>query len=150
MARADVKIDGHGWGHGVGMSQYGAMGYAGQEGRDFRWILGHYYPGTAVQTVPTSRIRVRLKEAAAAARAVDRQGRHQAPQPRLTYRFSAWRGQIRMLDSHGRAVAHVPTPARVTGSKLRLVGKAENGVNGGRYRGALTLEPRRHQDPRRQ
>src|SRR3954464_14925732 len=65
VARADVKIDGHGWGHGVGMSQYGAMGYAAQENRDFRWILGHYYPGTTVKAVPTGRVRVRLKDAAA-------------------------------------------------------------------------------------
>ena len=47
-ARADVRIDGHGFGHGVGLSQYGAFGYARDEGRDFRFILAHYYPGTTV------------------------------------------------------------------------------------------------------
>src|SRR3954453_24267038 len=60
-ARADYVIDGRGWGHGVGMSQYGAYGYALDEGRDFRWILGHYYTGTNVGRVATSRIRVRLR-----------------------------------------------------------------------------------------
>lgn len=34
-----------GFGHGVGMSQYGAMVMA-REGADYREILSHYYPGT--------------------------------------------------------------------------------------------------------
>src|SRR5438067_2208215 len=38
-------ITGHGWGHGVGMSQYGAYGYA-QHGFTYSKILAHYYPGT--------------------------------------------------------------------------------------------------------
>ena len=41
-------IRGRGFGHGVGMSQYGAYGFA-QHGRDFRDILGHYYRGTSVR-----------------------------------------------------------------------------------------------------
>ena len=36
-----------GYGHGVGMSQYGANGMA-REGYDFLSILRHYYPGTEV------------------------------------------------------------------------------------------------------
>src|SRR5215212_4539432 len=61
-ARADYVIDGRGFGHGVGMSQYGAYGYALREGRDFRWILGHYYPGTNVGRVATARMRVLLRD----------------------------------------------------------------------------------------
>ncbi|MDM7854019.1 SpoIID/LytB domain-containing protein [Cellulomonas alba] len=38
-------IHGSGWGHGVGMSQYGAYGMA-QAGNDVAHILGHYYGGT--------------------------------------------------------------------------------------------------------
>jgi stage II sporulation protein D len=34
-----------GYGHGVGMCQYGADGMA-RQGRTFREILAHYYPGT--------------------------------------------------------------------------------------------------------
>ena len=60
-ASADYVIDGRGFGHGVGMSQYGAYGYALREGRDFRWILGHYYTGTstAAATEMTARARRR-------------------------------------------------------------------------------------------
>ena len=36
-----------GYGHGVGMSQYGANILAG-EGQDYRAILSHYYPGTSL------------------------------------------------------------------------------------------------------
>jgi len=37
-----------GYGHGVGMSQYGAAALA-RKGNDFRAILGHYYPDTRVR-----------------------------------------------------------------------------------------------------
>jgi stage II sporulation protein D len=38
-------INGHGWGHGIGMSQFGAQGLA-LHGRTWREIIRHYYPGT--------------------------------------------------------------------------------------------------------
>ncbi|MBI4377384.1 MAG: SpoIID/LytB domain-containing protein [Elusimicrobia bacterium] len=38
---------GGGWGHGVGLCQYGAAGRA-MKGQDYRRILGHYYPGTSL------------------------------------------------------------------------------------------------------
>jgi SpoIID/LytB domain protein len=42
-----VKIYGHGWGHGMGMSQYGAQG-AARLGCDYRTILDTYYAGSSV------------------------------------------------------------------------------------------------------
>ena len=36
-----------GYGHGVGMSQYGARALA-EEGKNWQEILGHYYPNTSV------------------------------------------------------------------------------------------------------
>lgn len=38
-----------GYGHGVGMSQYGANGMA-KEGYNYKEILSHYYPGTQIKT----------------------------------------------------------------------------------------------------
>ncbi|MES1247308.1 MAG: SpoIID/LytB domain-containing protein [Actinomycetota bacterium] len=52
-------MTGHGWGHGVGMSQWGAYGYA-RHGWSWQRILAHYYPGTEVSSAPVSRIRVLL------------------------------------------------------------------------------------------
>jgi stage II sporulation protein D len=50
---------GKGWGHGIGMPQYGAQGYA-QHGKPYRWILAHFYPGTEAGQAGRSRIRVLL------------------------------------------------------------------------------------------
>lgn len=41
---------GGGWGHGVGLSQYGAKGMA-DAGFYYRDILKHYYPGTEIGTI---------------------------------------------------------------------------------------------------
>jgi stage II sporulation protein D len=40
-----LRIKGEGWGHGVGLCQFGANGMA-RRGADFREILARYYPGT--------------------------------------------------------------------------------------------------------
>jgi stage II sporulation protein D len=55
-----VTLFGRGWGHGVGLSQYGARGRA-FAGQDAATILAHYYPGTKLGTIPlTTAIRVLL------------------------------------------------------------------------------------------
>jgi stage II sporulation protein D len=52
-------ISGHGWGHAVGMGQWGAYGYA-QHGLAYDKILAHYYPGTVLSTTTVKSIRVLL------------------------------------------------------------------------------------------
>jgi len=52
-------VRGHGWGHGVGMGQWGAQGYALQ-GYTYDEILGAYYPGTTPAQTPVTSIRVLL------------------------------------------------------------------------------------------
>lgn len=47
----EVKIFGGGFGHGVGMSQYGA-GYMSLNGHNFDKILKHYYSGISIATAP--------------------------------------------------------------------------------------------------
>ena len=56
-------INGHGWGHGLGMSQYGAYGYA-QHGWTYDRIVKHYYTGTTIGQAPVSRVRVLLADKA--------------------------------------------------------------------------------------
>lgn len=41
-----IKITGKGWGHGVGLCQYGAKGMA-NKGYNYKKILLHYYPGVS-------------------------------------------------------------------------------------------------------
>ena len=59
LAGTVFVIDGRGWGHGVGMSQYGARGYA-EAGWRYRRILAHYYRGTELRVVPARPVRVLL------------------------------------------------------------------------------------------
>ena len=56
---ATFVVTGHGWGHGVGLSQYGAYGYA-QKGTAYDKIVLHYFPGTELGEAPVSRVRVLL------------------------------------------------------------------------------------------
>jgi stage II sporulation protein D len=51
VSASQLVIDGAGDGHGVGMSQDGALGYA-EHGWSYTAILGHYYTGTAIGQVP--------------------------------------------------------------------------------------------------
>ena len=55
-------VDGRGWGHGVGMSQWGAEGYA-RHGASYRTILAHYYPHTHIGIAEPRDVRVLLAEA---------------------------------------------------------------------------------------
>ena len=41
-------FNGGGFGHGVGMSQHGAMGMA-KQGKTYRDILAHYYVGSHIE-----------------------------------------------------------------------------------------------------
>jgi stage II sporulation protein D len=52
-------VSGHGWGHGVGLAQYGAYGYA-LHGWTYDAIVAHYYPGTELGEAPVKRVRVLL------------------------------------------------------------------------------------------
>ena len=54
------SIEGHGWGHGRGMSQWGAQG-AASLGRTADEITAFYYPGTAKAVLAPAPIRVLLQ-----------------------------------------------------------------------------------------
>jgi stage II sporulation protein D len=57
-------VSGRGWGHGVGMSQYGALGYA-QDGWTYDQILGHFYTGAELGPSPLARVRILVAAAKA-------------------------------------------------------------------------------------
>ena len=144
---ADLVVDGRGWGHGVGLSQYGAYGYALLEGRGHRSILAHYYAGSGYARARATRVRVRLKRARAprlsgATRARASGRRRVRLRQGRAYRFEALgTNRIRVVDlTTGRTRGRLRAPVNVTGgSSIVLRGRAENGVNGGRYRGRIVL-----------
>ncbi|MEJ7636222.1 SpoIID/LytB domain-containing protein [Aeromicrobium sp.] len=55
-----IPLAGHGYGHGIGMSQYGAQG-AAKRGVTYDRILAHYYRGTQLGT-KTGNIRVLISQ----------------------------------------------------------------------------------------
>ncbi|MFC6851160.1 SpoIID/LytB domain-containing protein [Aquipuribacter hungaricus] len=60
VAAATLSVVGHGWGHGRGMGQYGALGYAVDHGWSSAQILDHYYGGTRADRIPDLPIGVEL------------------------------------------------------------------------------------------
>lgn len=62
VARArvgSVTLEGRGYGHGAGLSQYGAQGRASELGQSYRQILAFYYPGTRLGRVG-GKLRIQL------------------------------------------------------------------------------------------
>jgi len=130
-------VTGAGFGHGIGMSQYGAYGYA-QKGVGYERILKHYYKGTQLGRAPSRPVRVLL----------------QASDPYVRF-VGATRVGGRKI---GRGL-HIVRPARggrlrVSGAgtfrgpitvrgkaPIRLMGPAINGIDSGTYRGAMVLRP---------
>lgn len=64
-ARDLLVVSGHGWGHGLGLSQWGAYGYA-LHGWTFDRILAHYYAGTTLGAAPVATVRVLIADAKSA------------------------------------------------------------------------------------
>jgi stage II sporulation protein D len=142
-AQPDLVLDGRGWGHGIGLSQYGAYGYALREGRDHGWILGHYYPGTTLARSGAGTMRVLLRRTRApklcgVSQLRDASGRRVRLSELRTYRLSnLGTTKLRVVDTrNGRTRARVLGPVTLTGgASWCLRGTAENGVRDGAYRG---------------
>jgi stage II sporulation protein D len=136
-ARAGVTwiVHGHGFGHGVGMSQYGAYGYA-VHGFGYRVILAHYYTGTTIGAISGPRV-VRVLvgidpgdvgfsgATGACGRALD---------PGAAYAAHLAGGTIRLRGSGGRLLADC-------GQRLRAAGSGAIRIDGKAYRGALEVVP---------
>src|SRR3954467_10487851 len=60
-AASVLVLRGHGWGHGLGLSQWGAYGYA-KRGWSYDRILAHYYSGTSLGPAKVKTVRVLLAE----------------------------------------------------------------------------------------
>lgn len=143
-AASTLTVKGRGFGHGVGMSQYGAYGYA-KHGRSYRQILGHYYQGTKLTRLPsTPDVGVLLSSGATkvyirqATRAGDKK-----LDPGRTYnaRGNGTGGVI--LRSGKKKVTKSSGAMRLTssGDPVMLRGKAQTGVRNGEYRGSLEVRP---------
>jgi stage II sporulation protein D len=129
-------VHGRGFGHGVGLSAYGAYGYA-KEGKGYRFILGHYYTGTSLGTLEKTRIvRVLLDISPGD---VEFSGATSACGMRLdagrSYEAHRTGRSVVLRSSGGKRLANC-------GRKLRAAGAGKVTIAGqGTYRGALETVP---------
>src|SRR5688572_19466981 len=142
VADAAVRhvIRGAGFGHGIGMSQYGAYGYA-LNGAKYPGILAHYYKDTRLGTAPSRPVRVLLQpnDPYIRVRGATSIGSRSLKSDR-TYVARDSGGSILVTTSSGKRVARVGNGARFGGPEpLRLMGPALNYVSDGFYRGEIEL-----------
>jgi stage II sporulation protein D len=141
--RATFTIRGAGFGHGVGMSQYGAMGWA-EHGATYDQILSHYYTGTALGTTdPNHPVRVLLQSASTVRFAGATRAGTKVLSPARTYAARAAGTQVSLFGPRGKRLGTFAGPLEVAGGPdgLLLAGRAGNGRTNGRYRGTLELRP---------
>jgi stage II sporulation protein D len=98
-----ISFCGHGFGHGVGLGQYGALGMA-QAGFSWSRILAAFYSGTNLAGFPAQTVRVYLTRAGST----------------LTPRFAG----ATVLDSGGTPLAHaaVDSPVQFSRDSIGAIG----------------------------
>jgi stage II sporulation protein D len=144
-AASRLVVKGHGYGHGIGMSQYGALGFA-QHGSTYRQILDHYYEQTAVSPLaspPDVRVLLQSGRRVVVSGVVAASGGRKL-HAASTYSARAVGGRIALYSASGRRLGTYDAPLRLPapgGGALRLHGPAANGTRDGRYRGALEIRP---------
>jgi stage II sporulation protein D len=129
-------VHGRGFGHGVGMSAYGAYGFA-KHGKGYRFILGHYFRGTSLGTLEKTRVvRVLLDISPGD---VEFSGATSACGVRLdparNYEAHRAGSSVKLRSSGGKRLANC-------GRRLRAAGRGRIAIAGhGTYRGALETVP---------
>jgi stage II sporulation protein D len=137
-------IRGGGFGHGVGLSQYGAYGYAAH-GEDWRSTVLHYYEGTHLGNVAGRTIRVLLQSGNQTVwvSGATRAGNHKLDS-RLSYRLVRHGlNSVDLKTARGKRIATMDgvVPVSSSAGSVVLGGRAMNGLTGGRYRGILEVRP---------
>jgi stage II sporulation protein D len=134
QADSTFSIRGGGDGHGIGMSQYGAYGYA-LHGASYKSILAHYYQGTALGTAsPRQTVRVLLASGRASfTGATGVSGSRTRLAPASTYSVMPAGARLTITTAAGKPVGTFAAPLTVTAPTT-----APLSVPGlGSYRGAL-------------
>ncbi len=134
-------VRGGGFGHGVGLSQYGAYGFA-KNGRGYQTIVKHYYRGASLEQVSSRPTRVLLQASRSTVRfrGVTRIGPRIA-RPGATYTARRRGSRVAVFSGRRRVGTFRSVQVSRRGKASRLLGRSINGVNGGRYRGGLVLRP---------
>jgi len=143
-AASRLVIRGAGFGHGIGMSQYGAYGLS-LKGVPYQQILARYYTGTALAQVaaePEVRVLLQGGQRKVAFSGVARLGTTPLD-PAKTYNVIRGGSGLVLREGTKRLFTTAP-PLRVDapgGGAFLLNGVSVPGIRDGRYRGALELRP---------
>ena len=143
-ATTTMTIEGRGWGHGIGMSQYGAYGYA-LHGWSYGNIIRHYYTGVTLGKVANVSIRVLLRDDAASAVVTDA-ARYRASWGSTKVTLGAgvtatvtWTGSSYRLKAGSRTwTPGSPITFTPGSSRLKLLTANDNGAVA-HYRGTLRV-----------
>ncbi len=140
----NFTIRGAGFGHGIGLSQYGAYGYAAHNA-GWRDIVLHYYKGTYLGNVAGRTIRVLLQSGKGTVwvSGATRAGSKKLDST-LSYRLMKHGlNEVELRSARGKVLATMTAPVTVASSSgsFALGGRALNGLSDGRYRGALEVRP---------
>lgn len=137
------EVKGRGWGHGIGMSQWGAHGYA-KRGLNYKQILDHYYNGTKVVRPGQADDVVRVLLMTGSSFKLS--GASRADQIKLMpgrqYTVSGG-SKLTVRTFGGKKVGRSDAPLIVSGpGPVKLYGTAINGISNGRFRGEIVIRRR--------
>jgi stage II sporulation protein D len=142
-SRSSWTIRGAGFGHGIGLSQYGAYGYAAH-GANSSDIVLHYYKGTRIGNAAGRVIRVLLQSGRGTVwvSGATRAGNHKLDS-RKSYRLVRRGLAVELRSAAGKRIATLDGVVTVSSSSgsFALGGRALNGTSNGRYRGVLEVRP---------
>ncbi len=128
-------LTGGGYGHGVGLNQYGALGQA-QAGRPYREILAFYYPGTELVTASRAKVRILLASGRRSVRVASTVPFRVREAAGATYRLPA--GEVVVKPNLRLTLDGVPT--KLVGPLSFLPGAGSPlALDGKQYRGDLRL-----------
>jgi stage II sporulation protein D len=142
-AATKLTITGAGFGHGIGMSQYGTYGYS-LHLKSYDFILGHYYTGTTLGALDSNpEVKVLLQ---GSRKSISFTGALNAGDEKLdpaqTYTVRRSAAGLGLRNATGESVGTVAGALRVDApvdQALRLKGTSVPGIRDGLYRGSLLI-----------
>jgi stage II sporulation protein D len=139
---SNFTVRGAGFGHGIGLSQYGAYGYAAH-GSNSRDIVLHYYKGTQLGNMAGRTIRVLLQQGKGTVwiSGATRAGSHKLDSTKSYRLMKKGIDAVELRTSGGKRIATMQGVVTVSSSSgsFALGGRAINGLSDGRYRGKLEV-----------
>ena len=134
LAGDTFVVKGRGFGHGIGMSQYGAYGFA-KHGRSYKRILDHYYKGTRIGKAGGERVRVLVGGGGRIAFSDASRACGKRLKESKTYRFERSGGGVALRTGGGKRIADCGRAGGARGGgSVTLSGR-------GAYRGELIAVP---------